>query len=126
MMVSETAAFAGGQASYLQQVQDAVSQSGAFPLIKAVLYFDAPGDDGNNSYPLNTAGWQSTKAFGQRDVPTGAVDLGRRRHGLSGGDGRGARVRLTAAVSNSDFGGSVSFEVNELRWPDVSPSRSPQ
>ena len=113
MMVSETAAFAGGQATYLQQVEDAVSQSGAFPLIKAVMYFDAPGNDGNNTYPLDAAGWQSfqglsasamfqparlTSAIAATASPASTVV--------------GHRVRLNAEVSNSDFGGSVSFEAN--------------
>jgi beta-mannanase len=113
LMVSETAAFAGGQASYLQQVEDAVSQSGTFPLIKAVLYFDAPGNDGNNTYPLNGAGWQSfqslsANAMFQPARLTSAVAATVSPVSTVAGN----RVRLNAEVSNSDFGGSVSFEVN--------------
>jgi len=113
MMVSETAAFAGGQASYLQQVEEAVSQSGAFPLIKAVMYFDAPGNDGNNTYPLDAAGWQSfqglsANAMFQPARSTSAIAA----TASPASTVVGHRVRLNAQVSNSDFGGSVSFEAN--------------
>ncbi len=89
MMISETAAFAGGQASYLQQIEDAVSQAGDFPLIKAVMYFDAPGNDGNNTYPLDSAGWQLFQGLSaERGVPTCTIDLDGRGHGVSGLNGR--------------------------------------
>ena len=113
MMISETAAFAGGQAGYLQQLEDAVSQSGALPLIRAVIYFDAPGNDGNNTYPLDAAGWQSfqslsTSAMFQPARLTSATAA----TASPASTVAGHRVRLTAQVSSSDFGGSVSFEAN--------------
>ncbi len=115
MMVSETAAFAGGQASYLQQVEDAVSQSGAFPLIRAVIYFDAPGNDGNNTYPLDAAGWQSFQGLSASAMFQPArLTSATAATASPASTVAGHSVRLTAKVSNSDFGGSVSFGANGI------------
>ena len=74
MMISETATFAGGQSSYLQQVESRIGTGGTFPLIKAIMYFDAPGSEGLYTYPLDSAGMQE---FGiSRQIPSSSP-LGR-------------------------------------------------
>jgi beta-mannanase len=111
MMITETAAFAGGQAQYLQQLATALP--GEFPLVKALVYFDAPGKYVADTYPLDTAGMQefvtlSHMSYFQppRQATTTSVsvspNLGQVRQ----------KVELAASVPNSDNGGSVGFFVN--------------
>ena len=119
MMISETAAFAGGQSSYLQQIEDQLSPGGDFPLIKAVMYFDAPGNDGAYTYPLDQSGLgEFASLVRQSRLPACTVGFD------CGGDGvypplrrLGQRVALNAQVSNTDYGGSTSFFVNGTPLP---------
>ena len=75
MMISETATFAGGQSSYLQQVESQLAPGGAFPLVKAIMYFDAPGDEGRYTYPLDSAGMKEFANL-SRQIPSSSP-LGR-------------------------------------------------
>ena len=122
MMVSETAAFAGGQASYLQQIENQLSPAGNFPLIKGVMYFDAPGKDGQNTYPMNPSGWQkfqnlsaSPMFLPSRVASTVATKASPASSMV------GYHVQLNAQVSHTDFGGSVSFLANGTPLPGCQP-----
>ena len=115
MMISETGSFAGGQTSYFQQVQDEMSPSGAFPLIKAVLYFDAPGQGGKFTYPLDPSGLGAFKhladsATFQPSRMASSVSVSATPVPSSGGAGH--RLLLESQVSGTDSGGSTSFFVN--------------
>ncbi len=118
MMISETATFAGGQSSYLQQVESQLAPGGTFPLIKAIMYFDTPGSEGLYTYPLDSAGMQefadlsadplfeparSASTVAATASPTSAP--------------AGQRVVIDAQVSNADYGGTTSFFVNGAPLP---------
>ena len=118
LMISETGSFAGGQTSYFRQLEDQLSPTGDFPLIKAVLYFDAPGQGGRFTYPLDQSGmgeFQSLSASPMfqpsRLVSTVAASASPASSML------GHRVVLDAQVSNTDFGGSTSFFANGTPVP---------
>ena len=118
MMISETGSFAGGQASYFQQMKDQLSPTGDFPLIKAVLYFDAPGQGGLYTYPLDQSGLGEFESLSaspmfqpSRSASTVAVDASPASSMV------GHRVVLDAQLSNTDFGGSTTFFVNGTPLP---------
>ncbi|MGO8862838.1 MAG: Ig-like domain repeat protein, partial [Acidimicrobiales bacterium] len=113
MMISETATFAGGQSSYLQQVESQLAPGGAFPLVKAIMYFDAPGDEGLYTYPLDSAGMTQFASLAAdplfqpaRSASTVAATAS------PASSSAGQRVVIDAQVSNTDYGGSTSFFVN--------------
>jgi beta-mannanase len=113
MMISETGAFAGGQASYFQQMKDQLSPTGDFPLIKAVLYFDAPGQGGLYTYPLDQSGlgeFESLSASPMFQPSRSASSVAVNASPASSMVGH--RVVLDAQLSNTDFGGSTTFFVN--------------
>ena len=118
MMVSETAAFSGGQASYLQQIDTQLSPGGAFPLIKAVMYFDAPGNSGSYTYPLDPsgleefAGLSASPKFQPARASSSVVVTASPTSSRAG-----QLVVLNAQVSNTDFGGSTTFSVNGVPLP---------
>ena len=104
-----------------------MSPTGDFPLIKAVMYFDAPGNDGNDYVPAGLGRDGScSKACPRAAVfqPV-TIDLDASRPRASPASTIvGHRVRLNAQVSNTDFGGSVSFDANGSAVArDVSPFR---
>ena len=113
MMISETGSFAGGQVSYFQQMEKQLSSTGDFPLIKAVLYFDAPGQGGRFTYPLDSSGlaaFQTLSASPMFQPSRLASTVAASASPPSSIVGH--RVVLDAQVSNTDFGGSTSFFVN--------------
>ena len=119
MMISETGSFAGAQTNYFQQMQDQMSPTGDFPLIKAVLYFDAPGQGGSFTYPLDQSGMgefqslaASTTFQPSRLVSTVTASASPPSSMV------GRRVILAAQVSNTDFGGSLSFFANGTAVPN--------
>ena len=118
MMISETGAFAGGQASYFQQMKTQLSPTGDFPLIKAVMYFDAPGQDGRYTYPLDPSGLEMFESLSaspmfqpSRLASTVAASASPASSMV------GHRVVVDAQVSNTDFGGSTSFFANGAPLP---------
>ncbi len=109
LIVSETGAFAGSQAQYLQEIANDLP---IMPAIKAVAYFDAPAKSGTFPYALDTAGVQAFAALSrmsyflpERDPSTVSVTAspGRSHHG--------EQVRLTATIG-ADLGGTVSYSVD--------------
>ncbi len=118
MMISETAAFSGGQSSYLQQIESQLSPSGAFPLIKAVMYFDAPGNDGVYTYPLDSSGLDEFAGLSEDPMFQPARSASSVEATASPTSSKaGQYVVLGAQVSNADFGGSTSFFVNGTPLP---------
>ena len=118
MMVSETAAFSGGQAGYLQQIEKQLSPGGAFPLIEAVMYFDAPGNGGSYTYPLDPSGFEEFAGLSASPMFQPARSESSVAATVSPTSPRaGQRVVLNAQVSNTDFGGSTSFFVNGTVLP---------
>ncbi len=111
MMITETGAYQGGQAQYLQQL--AAELPSEFPLIKGLVYFDAPGRHVANTYPLDSTGMQEFEALSrtpyfqpERQATTTTVSVSP----ASAQAGQG--VELTANILSTDNGGSVSFIVN--------------
>jgi beta-mannanase len=111
MMVSETAAEAGQQGAFLNQIADEIPSY--FPLLKGLMYFDAPGNGGQNTYPLGQQGMpefqklsQSPLFQPQRSATTLAISPSTTQADI------GQPVILSATLSNTDLGGSLSFFSN--------------
>ena len=119
MMISETGSLAGGQASYFQQIESQLSSAGEFPLIKAVLYFDAPGQGGRLTYPLDSSGLGAFKSLSANSMFQPSRLASTLAVTASPASARaGHRVVLEAQLSNTDLGGSTSFFVDGLPLPE--------
>ena len=113
LMISETGSMAGGQASYFQQIEDEVSSTGNFPLIKAVLYFDAPGQGGKYTWPLDSSGWQKFQSLSASPLFQPARLASTVAASASPASSTiGHDVVLDAQLSTTDLGGSMSFYAN--------------
>ena len=98
MMITETAALSGAQSPYLADLKQYLDSG--YPMIRGVLYFDAPGQGGHLPLPLGRLGLLDVPVPGQRPAlpaapgvfghlgdgvhPVGRTDRGRahqrRRH----------------------------------------------
>ena len=113
MMISETGSLAGGQADYFQQIEDQVSSAGNFPLIKAVLYFDAPGQGGRFTWPLDSSGWREFQSLSASPIfQPSRVPSSVTASASPASSSIGHNVVLNAQLSTTDFGGSMSFYAN--------------
>ena len=61
MMITETAALAGAQGPYLSDVKQSLDNG--YPMIRGVLYFDAPGKGGTYHYPLDNSGYSAFQSL---------------------------------------------------------------
>jgi hypothetical protein len=106
LMITETAAFAGAQQDYLNEIRAEVPAE--FPLIKGIIYFDALGN--LPGYPLDTAGMQAFRSldadsFFQPSRTATVTSIAATPDQTFAGQ----EVTLTANVQASDDGGTVSF-----------------
>ena len=89
MMITETAALSGAQGSYLSDIKQSLDNG--YPMIRGLLYFDAPGKGGTYQYPLDTSGYSAFQSLANDSTssPPGALGhLGDGIH-LVGRSGRG-------------------------------------
>ncbi len=61
MMITETAALSGAQGPYLSDIQQSLDNG--YPMIRGVLYFDAPGKGGTYHYPLDNSGYAAFQSL---------------------------------------------------------------
>jgi beta-mannanase len=109
MMISETAAFAGGQAQFLQQL--AAELPTQFPLVKAVIYFDGPGQAGHEPYPLDRDGLQELQKL-SRSAYFQPTRMATTTVVAASADLAGPTLHLAANVPANDSGGTVAFLVD--------------
>ncbi len=61
MMITETAALSGAQSPYLSDVKQSLDNG--YPMIRGVIYFDAPGKGGTYQYPLDPSGYSAFQSL---------------------------------------------------------------
>ncbi len=110
MMIAETAALSGAQAQYLSDVKNLLDNG--YPMLRALLYFDAPGKGGTYQYALDPSGYSEFQALAndrrfQPPVEPSATSLS-----VSTSSARPAEAVHISAKVVSDYGGSVSLDSN--------------
>ena len=111
MVVTSTGADAGSQAAYLGQIRSDLPIR--FPLIKALVYFDAPNMVTGDQYQLDPAGSATLRHlttspyFNPVRAPTG-TSLASSQSAVQ----QGSTVTLTASVDAKDNSGSITFSDN--------------
>jgi beta-mannanase len=110
LMITETAALSGAQGGYLSDVKQSLDTG--YPMIRGVLYFDAPGKGGIFQYPLDSSGYSvfASLADDSRFQPPRQPSATSVTVSSTTATPTEA-VRISPIVS-SDFGGSVSLFVN--------------
>ena len=107
MMIAETAALAGAHGPYLSDVQQSLDNG--YPMIRGVLYFDAPGKGGTYHYPLDSSGYSAFRSLANdrhfqppQESSTTSVTVS------TSSAAPAEAVRISADVV-TDYGGSVSL-----------------
>ncbi len=110
LMITETAALSGAQSPYLSDVQQSLDNG--YPMIRGVLYFDAPGKGGTYHYPLDNSGYSTFQALANdrhfqppQEPSSTSVTVSTPAASPT------EAVHISAAVA-SDSGGSVSLFSN--------------
>jgi beta-mannanase len=110
MMITETAALAGAQGPYLSDVQHSLDNG--YPMVRGVLYFDAPGKGGTYHYPLDNSGYAAFQSLANdahfqppQETSTTSVTVS------TSSAAPAEAVHIGAAVV-TDYGGSVSLFSN--------------
>jgi beta-mannanase len=110
MMITETATLSGAQGSYLADIKQSLDNG--YPMIRGLLYFDAPGKGGTYSYPLGASGYSAFQSLANdrrfeppREPSATSVTVS------TASAVPAEAVHISAAV-DSDYGGSVSLFSN--------------
>jgi beta-mannanase len=110
MMITETAALSGAQGPYLSDVQQSLDNG--YPMVRGVLYFDAPGKGGVYHYPLDGSGYSAFQSLANdrhfqppQEPSTTSVTVS------TPSAAPAEAVHISASVV-SDYGGSVSLYSN--------------
>ncbi len=110
MMITETAALSGAQSPYLADLKQNLDNG--YPMIRGVLYFDAPGKGGIYHYPLDGSGYSTFQSLAndrhfQPPQESSATSVTVSTPSAAPTEA----VHISAAVT-SDYGGSVSLFTN--------------
>ncbi len=116
LIVSSFAAIRGTQVQYLQDLSNDLPT--VFPLIKGLVYFDAPDRGNAVQYELNSNGTSSLDALSQLSnlQPTrqqSSVSVTATPNAV---DDSGV-VEITASLAPTDLGGSLNFTANGVTIP---------
>jgi beta-mannanase len=110
MMITETAALSGAQGPYLSDIEQSLDNG--YPMIRGVLYFDAPGKGGTYQYPLDSSGYSAFQSLSNdthfqppQEPSTTSVTVS------TPSAAPAEAVHISPAVV-SDYGGSVSLFSN--------------
>ena len=110
LMITETAALSGAQAQYLSDIRNTLDAG--YPMIRGLLYFDAPGKAGTYQYPLDEAGYSAFQALAGDSRFQPPLESSTTAVTVSTAVARPAQpVTLEASVL-ANYGGSVSFYSN--------------
>ena len=110
LMITETAALSGAQAQYLSDIRTTLDAG--YPMIRGLLYFDAPGKAGTFQYPLDEAGYSAFQALAGDSRFQPPLESSTTAVTVSTAVARPAQpVTLEASVL-ANYGGSVSFYSN--------------
>ncbi len=110
MMITETAALSGAQGQYLAEVKSLLDTG--YPMIRGVVYFDAPGKGGTFQYTLDASGYSAFQAMASDARFQPPVEPSATSVSVSTPSARpGEAVQISAKVV-SDYGGSVSLYSN--------------
>ena len=110
MMITETAALSGAQGPYLSDVKQSLDNG--YPMIRGVLYFDAPGKGGTYQLPPGQLGLLGLPVPGRRHALPAPREPSTTSVTVSTSSAAPAQaVHISAAVV-SDYGGSVSLFSN--------------
>lgn len=110
LMITETGATTGQQAPYLSELESSIDTT--FPLIRGVLYFDAPGKNGTFPYQLDQPGYKEFRTLSSDlhfQPPTASSVTSLTSDATTTSPGQ--PVKITAKVQ-TDAGGSVSYFSN--------------
>ncbi len=110
MMITETAALSGAQGSYLSDIKQSLDNG--YPMIRGLLYFDAPGKGGTYQYPLDTSGYSAFQSLANDEHFQPPRERSATSVTVSTSSAEAAEaVHISTAVV-SDYGGSVSLFSN--------------
>jgi beta-mannanase len=110
MMITETAALAGAQGPYLSDVEQSLDNG--YPMIRGLLYFDAPGKGGTYHYPLDSSGYSAFQSLANDRHFQPPQEASATSVTVSTSSAAPAEaVHISAAVV-TDYGGSVSLFSN--------------
>ncbi len=110
MMIAETAALSGAQAQYLSDIKNLLDNG--YPMLRGLLYFDAPGKGGTYQYVLDTSGYSEFQALADDRRFQPPVESSTTSLSVSTSSARQAAAVHISAKVVSDLGGSVSLSSN--------------
>ena len=110
LMITETATLSGGQAQYLSDIRNTLDTG--YPMIKGVLYFDAPGKAGTYQYPLDKAGYAAFQALAADSRFQPPLESSTTAVTASTDTAMPAQPVTLGASVTANYGGSVSFFSN--------------
>ena len=110
MMIAETAALSGAQAQYLSDVKNLLDNG--YPMLRGLLYFDAPGKGGTYQYPLDQSGYSEFQALASDRRFQPPVEPSTTSVSVSTSAAQPAQAVHISAKVVSDYGGSVSLYSN--------------
>ncbi len=110
MMITETATLSGAQAQYLAEMKGLLDSG--YPMIRGVLYFDAPGKGGTYQYPLDHSGYSAFQALASDARFQPPLEPSATSVSVSTPAARPAQAVQISAKVVSDYGGSVSLYSN--------------
>jgi beta-mannanase len=110
MMIAETAALSGAQAQYLSDVKNLLDNG--YPMLRGLLYFDAPGKGGTYQYVLDASGYSEFQALANDRRFQPPVEASTTSLSVSTSSARQAEAVHISAKVVSDYGGSVSLYSN--------------
>ena len=110
MMITETAALSGAQGSYLSDIQQSLDTG--YPMIRGVLYFDAPGKGGIYHYPLDSSGYSAFQSLANDRHFQPPQEPSATSVTVSTSSAAPTQAVHIGASVVSDYGGSVSLFSN--------------
>ena len=110
MMITETATLSGAQAQYLSDIKGLLDNG--YPMIRGLLYFDAPGKGGIYQYPLDQSGYSEFRALASDPRFQPPLEPSTTSVAVSTTAAQPAQAVQISARVVSDYGGSVSLYSN--------------